>query len=282
MKPTEMPDGALPTFHLNRTSLLPNMIQTIDSMECPSCETQFPLDPERIPQQGLHVLCSRCWRVFPVAGAEGALPEVEEAWRSWKVDSDVTEVAPKEAVEAGPMVQTPLEPDTTAGVEAEEELEAEVEAEVEAWSPFDDFGTQGAAPATGAQPDGAAASAKETPAPVAREIPSAPPEGEPVVDAGVASGGASTQGTPVNPFARRDPHDRARRLARVLASDIVSYYGQRYTRALEAGTLKEEFREEVQKSWSEYVDQVGLEMAESTPYFQEALNQVLAKGEQLF
>lgn len=259
------------------------MIQSVDSVECPSCHTDFPLDPERVPREGIHVLCSRCWRVFPIAGAAGALPGVEEAWRSWKSDSHMSEGTPEtSAAEPEPAseLETVAEPDPIV----ERETVSEVEAEEEGgdWSPFDDFGAQTEATAVPTAPEEAPAAPEETPDPVPEEIPAAPSQGEPVVDSGVASGGASTQGAPVNPFARRDPHDRARRLARVLASDIVSYYGQRYTRALAAGTLKAEFEEEVQKSWSEYVDQVGLEMAESTPYFQEALNQVLAKGERVF
>ena len=35
-------------------------------------------------------------------------------------------------------------------------------------------------------------------------------------------------------------------------------------------------------SWDEYVDQVGKAMAESTPFFQEALNEILADGQPIF
>ena len=46
--------------------------------------------------------------------------------------------------------------------------------------------------------------------------------------------------------------------------------------------VKEEFGEEIQKSWNEYVEQVGEEIASSTNFFNDALNEILAKGEQLF
>jgi hypothetical protein len=36
------------------------------------------------------------------------------------------------------------------------------------------------------------------------------------------------------------------------------------------------------KSWEEYVAQVGLDMAKSTPFFRDALNTILAKGEAVF
>ena len=48
------------------------------------------------------------------------------------------------------------------------------------------------------------------------------------------------------------------------------------------GTLKREFMEEIKKSWEEYVGQVGAETARGTPHFRDALNEILAKGQNLF
>jgi hypothetical protein len=86
----------------------------------------------------------------------------------------------------------------------------------------------------------------------------------------------------VERFGRRDPHERARHLARVLVSDIIAYYPVRYQESLARRTLQEDFADEIQKSYREYVDQVGLEIAESTPYFVDALNHVLGRGEKFF
>lgn len=83
-------------------------------------------------------------------------------------------------------------------------------------------------------------------------------------------------------FGKRDPHDKARRLARVLVSDMVTYKPDAHARALERGTLADDFEEEISKSWQEYVDQVGRDIAESTPYWTNALNEVLAQGEDIF
>jgi len=83
-------------------------------------------------------------------------------------------------------------------------------------------------------------------------------------------------------FGRRNPSERARHLARVLVSDIIAYHPERYRESFAQGTLKEDFRAEVDKSWKEYVDQVGPELAESTPYFLEALNDVLGQGRHIF
>lgn len=83
-------------------------------------------------------------------------------------------------------------------------------------------------------------------------------------------------------FTARDPSARAERIARALVSDIVAYNPERQEECLAAGTLRTEFRDEIMKSWEEYVAQVGLETAKSTPYFRNALNQILAKGTQVF
>ena len=83
-------------------------------------------------------------------------------------------------------------------------------------------------------------------------------------------------------FGPQDPDQRAKRLARALVSDIVAYHQDRWERSLAAGTLREDFREEILKSWEEYVMQVGAERAHGTPYFRDALNEILAKGRQVF
>ncbi|MEK9504127.1 zinc-ribbon domain-containing protein [Gaopeijia maritima] len=83
-------------------------------------------------------------------------------------------------------------------------------------------------------------------------------------------------------FGRRDPHDKAKRLARVLVSDIITYNPDRHQVALERNSLHADFEDEIKKSWAEYVEQVGSEIAESTPYWFDALNEILARGEKVF
>lgn len=84
------------------------------------------------------------------------------------------------------------------------------------------------------------------------------------------------------PFAATDAADRAARLARVLVSDMIRYHRDRYDRALERGTLREDFAEEVRRSWSEYVRRVGEDLARDSRYFEDELNATLACGEELF
>jgi hypothetical protein len=115
--------------------------------------------------------------------------------------------------------------------------------------------------------------------------PSAPPVMPPTPAAPRPSTGTmagSPTRTPINPFLANDPNAKARRLARALISDLVTYFPQKRDEGLRDGTLKEIFREEIKKSYEEYVDQVGKEFADSTPHFTDALNDILASGQKIF
>jgi hypothetical protein len=105
--------------------------------------------------------------------------------------------------------------------------------------------------------------------------PSPPPAPRPTAPAGPG-------GRPANPFLSQDPSLKARRLARALISDIVVYHPAKRQEGIRDGNLKELFEEEIKKSWEEYTEQVGREVAESTGFFREALNEILAGGRQVF
>ncbi len=94
----------------------------------------------------------------------------------------------------------------------------------------------------------------------------------------VPAGGARV----LNPFLSQDPAVKARRLARALISDMVSYHPAKRAQALKDGTLKEVFREEIKKSYEEYALQVGEEVAKNTTHFNDALNEILAGGQKVF
>jgi predicted Zn finger-like uncharacterized protein len=191
---------------------------SVFTVACPSCHTEFPIDPAKVPEAGIDAICSECMRVFRVEH-----PPVDQ------VEAGGDE-AP--AAVAEPVVEPePAPPPPEAAFEDLSSFTSEVMAE------GDDDGSD-----------------------VAR----------------------STLSLGADRFGKRDPHERARRLARVLVSDILVYYPARFQESLSKGTVKEDFQDEVKKSWKEYVDQVGIDLAESTPYFEEALNEVLGKGEKIF
>ncbi len=86
----------------------------------------------------------------------------------------------------------------------------------------------------------------------------------------------------MNPFLSKNPEQKARRLARALVSDMIVYQPKKREEALQQGNIKEAFEQEIKKSWEEYVEQVGDDVAKSTPYFNQALNEILAGGQQVF
>jgi hypothetical protein len=128
--------------------------------------------------------------------------------------------------------------------------------------------------------------------------PSAPPSAPPFVPSGARPATPARTATPtpspspstgdggarrpLNPFLSKDPNQRAKRLARALVSDIITYHPAKHAEGLRDGTLKQLFREEIKKSFEEYIAQVGQQLAESTTYFQEALNEVLGAGKKIF
>ena len=126
-----------------------------------------------------------------------------------------------------------------------------------------------------------------SPPAVAAALPVAPAASKPapptpVPAAPPARGAAPSGARPANPFLSQDPTLKARRLARALISDMVVYHPGKRQEGLRDGNLKELFEEEIKKSWEEYAEQVGREVAESTAYFREALNEILAGGRQMF
>ena len=96
---------------------------------------------------------------------------------------------------------------------------------------------------------------------------------------------ATMPGTPgrvINPFLVQDPQVKARRLARALISDMISYHPAKRAQGLKDGTLKAQFEEEIKKSYEEYVLQIGEDVAKNSTHFTDALNEILAGGQKIF
>lgn len=194
-------------------------------VECPGCNTIFPVDPKKVPAGGVHARCSVCSDVFFVE-APDPQPEFAEA------ETEDTFPDQLHAEDEGAT-------DAEAGPPYEVEEKTFVEEGGEPDSDDGGFGEE------------------------MEEIPEGPVPSAPL-------------------FGKRDPMDKAKRLARVLVSDIILYNPDRHHAASESGQVKEEFEEEIQKSWNEYVEQVGDEVANSTSFFTDALNEILAKGQKIF
>lgn len=238
------------------------------NVRCPTCQTVFRVDPAKVPPGGVRARCAVCAATIHVR-QDGAQPRA------------TTAPAASPAPPAAPRATPAPEPARPA---------AEAPRAPRLSQPFIAPRTAPSAPPT-TEPSRRPSAPVFRPTPgqpltPAAAPPAAPPQAPPRPPAAPQPAPAAEStvptGRPVNPFLQQDPKQKARRLARALVSDMIVYQPAKRQRALAEGTLKEAFDEEIQKSWEEYVEQVGEEMAESTPYWREALNDILAGGQQLF
>jgi predicted Zn finger-like uncharacterized protein len=76
--------------------------------------------------------------------------------------------------------------------------------------------------------------------------------------------------------------ERARRQARVFVSDILVYNREKRDKGLANGDLMTVLGPEIKKAWEAYKEKVGSELVESSSYFRDALNEILADGQKVF
>lgn len=264
------------------------------TVSCPECRSVFRVDPAKVPATGVRARCSVCGGVIAIAS--GTLPvSVTPVAASSAVpafaggSSRATPVAPAVAPavrQPTPIRQpavsmpTPTRPAPAMPTPARP-LEAVSRMPTPAAVPR--MPTPSAMPAVsfGVRPTPASPTAPIAVA--ASSLTVASPTPYPVPTMATPAAGTPAEGKkPINPFLRADPSQRARRLARALVSDLVAYNPQKREEGLREGTLRGLFREEIKKSYEEYVEQVGRETAEAAPHFQEALNDILAGGRRLF
>ncbi|MEK7380789.1 MAG: zinc-ribbon domain-containing protein [Gemmatimonadota bacterium] len=210
---------------------------------CPQCETIFRVDPAKVPPAGVRARCSVCASIFFVGPASGTEPP-----------------APPPSAAASPALPPP--PARRAASRAAPPPPPAVARTAAPLVP----------PPTPQQASGPSASAEAPARPMA---PSAPPPRATPVPPPVSP-------RAINPFLAQEPGTKARRLARALISDLVVYHPAKRADGLRDGSLKILFEEEIRKCWEEYTDQVGMEMASTTPFFTDALNEILADGRTVF
>jgi predicted Zn finger-like uncharacterized protein len=240
-------------------------------VQCSSCLTEFELDPNKVPPAGVRARCSVCSAVITVP----ARTVPARGQETTAAAAAATAVSPPPQEEHERPVPSPAPP--TATSQAAEARDDPDERGMHA-------GAAAAAPAaethSSSTLSGHSWTAPTAYEPNARPLPPSPPAMQ--APAPAQSEAAAHERRPINPFLTRDPALRAKRLARALVSDIVAYHPARHAEGLRDGTLKTLFRDEIKKSYEEYVDQVGRDFAGSTTHFQDALNDVLASGKKLF
>ena len=282
------------------------------NVTCPNCATIYRVDPAKVPDAGVRARCAVCTAIFPVRreGA-GVMPT------SAATAPEMAPPAPTPAPAPPPRTPEPAPPPPPPPAPVVQEQPPAPAPPPPAPSPpptpapsapapFAPMAPPAAAPPALAPP--AAAAPRHTPPPAMRPpiatprpagIPAAPrpaappppsaaapppPSRAPAAPAPAPSAGAGAAAPrkTVNPFLSQDPSQKARRLARALISDMVVYHPAKRREGLRDGNLKELFEEEIKKSWEEYSDQVGREVADSTTHFKDALNEILADGRQIF
>ncbi len=250
------------------------------NVSCPSCNTVFRVDPARVPAGGVRARCTICRAIFSVSGELMADPQLPPA-------ASPAYRAPAAAPAPRPELPSPTSPPA-----------AQPAAPVARPTPEPTPGAPSAAPVTPpafASPQGTPGGwgptvpAEPTPSPRPPGPPVAAPfAGRPVVSPSAPAAPPASPaprpatGAPINPFLSQDPNQKARRLARALVSDLVVYHPDKRQEGLQNGTLKELFDDEIKKSWEEYTDQIGTDVADAANYFNDALNEILSDGHKIF
>lgn len=271
------------------------------NVSCPQCSTIYRVDPAKVPQGGVRARCSTCSGVIPV-GIRAATPprpspQVDAIGAAFgnRPPAPPPPFNPGQSRAAAPVRQTPVpQPRQTPATPARS-VPVTPAATPRIPTPAAPAPALGAAlPPLRPTPRAPWPSVPEPAAPIsvppvtppssAVRAPT-PPRPAPAIATPVAAAPVSTEPAsrrPINPFLSRDPSLRAKRLARALVSDMVAYYPAKHAEGLEKGTLKELFRDEIKKSYDEYVAQVGADFARTTTHFQESLNEVLGAGKKIF
>lgn len=78
---------------------------------------------------------------------------------------------------------------------------------------------------------------------------------------------------------RKDPHERAKRMARLIVGDLVLYNKEKIAQAIKADTLFETLEKELAEARSYYDKTVDPGVAAGTNYFDQAVVDILVKGQ---
>jgi predicted Zn finger-like uncharacterized protein len=235
-------------------------------IQCEGCAAKYFLPESKVPAKPTKVSCPQCKAVFTlVSQTQNVVADAKESVLTFP--ARVAEREPKEQKPVPAPAEQPV---------GEQTAKAPAKA-------VDKAATAAESPAAKV-PERVAKKPAEKPA--AKAVQEATEE--PVGKSADKRAGSQAQ----KPAAKRggkrkaakseDTDARAKRLARVLVSDILCYNQEKRDQALIDGNLMTVLGDEIKKSWELYKEKVGPEVAKSTNYFKEALNEILADGQKVF
>jgi len=248
-------------------------------VECSTCNARYTIADDKIPIQGARVRCRKCHAVFSIDRSMASAPPAPAELPL----IPPTPQAPTEPPSPFSGPPTPMEPPSTFAPsstpfgpppEAPTDPPAVAPTEIERFA--NAFASSAPPSAPAPSPFGTSSASMATPFPGPAAAP-APPAAPPAAAFNTASG--IPEGLPEP---ERLKHERARRLARVLASDIAIYNKEKRERGVKDGNLVAVLGYEIKKSWEVYKERVTPELANATPYFRDALNDMLAEGKKVF
>ena len=208
-------------------------------VRCPSCRSAYRLDAARVPESGVRVRCPRCAHVFRLR----ATPPPPGAW---------SEALPGIERDLREPPRLPSRPGSGTRREAPEHS---APPERRVWNPGAEHTLQldAGPPETGPPPQ------LETPPfrQGQRHLTTAgPPSQATPAQRGPAAPVEATRPPAQDAEAKR-AQERARRLARVLVSDILVYNQEARDRALREGNLMSALGVEINKAWELYKSKVS-------------------------
>ena len=246
---------------------------------CTVCEARYKLESDKVPARIIKVRCPACGSVFELDGtvrdtatvdtmdtdvfshdtsaAQGAWPESSQpddlaAPVQPEAPEPTVQTAPQEPVVSAPVTAPPAAMPPAAAALSDDSVHVDPESHDESF----------------------------TAQPMAAEPPS-PPAAAPARETRAAATVTADEEAGSKPSGRRRKC-KEEMLARALVSDILVYNRELRDSALADGTLLESLGGEIKKSWELYKEKVTPEVANSTNYFRDALNDILAEGESVF
>ncbi len=217
-------------------------------VECSNCHSKYNVDENKIPATGVKVRCPKCQNVISIT------KEIPKP------------VSPEPVKITTPPEPPPVEPPPQPKIESPvpHKVEPPAPPEVEAPVPPP---TEPPVPPPPPEP--------EIPEPVAKKEPEMKTEVEIV---------SKPPKPPAAEMSEEDKkwHERARRLAKALASDLVLYNQEKVEQGLRDGTLVQLLGSEIRRSWEYYCQQIPKHIIENSDYFKEQLNKIVGKGKEIF